>query len=100
MPRHKHADMIVEWAETGKEVQEYNEVLGKWKYTTTPIWSEYVTYRFKPKMIKYKKAFIRDRDGKINVSSVSSQTDYTWLCRHPSFVEWIDKDWREIEYNE
>lgn len=55
MPRHKHADLIIEWA-NGAEIQ----VLGSdgWE-DTHPIWNVSNRYRKKPKLIK--------REGWVNI---------------------------------
>lgn len=46
--RHKHADLIIAWA-NGVEIQ-YQYLIGKWFDTKTPTWREDIKYRIKPKL--------------------------------------------------
>jgi hypothetical protein len=56
MPRHKHADVIIAWA-NGEDV-EYKA--GKdWYNVINPVWDEEMEYRIKPKIVK--------REGWVNV---------------------------------
>ena len=48
MPRHKHADVIIAWA-NGEEIETCGS-FGKWTpATTSPSWAEDIEYRIKPK---------------------------------------------------
>lgn len=47
--RHKHADLIIEWA-NGAEIQIYVSKRGDWMWVDTcePMWLESAKYRIKP----------------------------------------------------
>ena len=46
--RHKHADVIIAWA-NGAEIEYYSKTAGQWKTCTGgPLWSEDNQYRVKP----------------------------------------------------
>ena len=46
MARHKHADLIIAWA-NGAKIQLLKED-GTWWYTKDPLWSTALEYRIKP----------------------------------------------------
>lgn len=46
--RHKHADLIIAWA-NGAKIQYYSNSLGKWRDTGTAVsWDSEIEYRIKP----------------------------------------------------
>lgn len=45
--RHKHADVIIAWA-NGAEIQYRENRCNSWESTTAPYWSERCEYRVKP----------------------------------------------------
>jgi hypothetical protein len=45
---HPHADMIIEWARTGREVYYYHEGMGIWELDDEPTWSQRIKYSFNP----------------------------------------------------
>lgn len=54
--RHPHADMIHEWAETGRKVQSYDDEEGAWKTERCPRWEESHKFRWRdeqPDVIKF-----------------------------------------------
>jgi hypothetical protein len=44
---HPHAEMIIEWARTGREVYWYNGC-GQWVIDDSPVWSPDMKYSFNP----------------------------------------------------
>ena len=45
---HPHAEMIIEWARTGREVYFYSDHFKKWRLSTIPVWNEKDKYSFNP----------------------------------------------------
>ena len=45
--RHKHADLIIEWA-NGAQIQLYQIGMDDWIDAPTPLWFEVTQYRIKP----------------------------------------------------
>jgi hypothetical protein len=66
MARHKHADIIIAWAE-GKTIQ-YKTDRGAWvdEFSTSPEWFDDFEYRIKPKIAK--------KEGWVNIAP--SRTDF------------------------
>lgn len=56
MPRHKHADVIIAWA-NGEEIQVYED--DGWYDVSNPGWFIGKDYRIKPKIVK--------REGWVNI---------------------------------
>ena len=95
--RHKHADVIIAWAE-GKDVQVWDEGAKCWCDVTVSVpaftWDK---YRIKPPAKRYRVALFRRRDCESLVVACNSQAaaeNYEFL---PDFVRWLT-DW--IEYEE
>ena len=94
--RHKHADVIIAWAE-GKDIQVWSHTINKWCYITgTPTWYEEWKYRVKPPAKKYRVALFKDGDY-IHPRTADSQQRVEALEKSPTFVRWLT-DW--IEYEE
>jgi hypothetical protein len=45
--RHKHADLIIEWA-NGAQIQYYDAIMRRWDDTKNPVWNETIKFRIKP----------------------------------------------------
>ena len=99
--RHKHADMIIEWAETGKQVQCQN-LVGTWIdcHDNKTSWDEDTGYRFKPAQRYYRlykfscngnpivlSANAYSNEHKINVAEITEAQE--------SFIGWMS-DWVEV----
>lgn len=69
MPRHKHADAIIAWA-NGEEIEFRNMDMDHWlpMNRANPMWHEYAEYRVKPKIVK--------REGWVNVYPSMSYAAY------------------------
>ena len=94
--RHKHADVIIAWAE-GKDVQVWDKTFRKWgDVPGTPTWREEWEYRIKPLTKKYRVALFKD-DSYTCTSTADTQWRAETLEKSPSFVRWLT-DW--IEYEE
>ena len=92
--RHKHADVIIAWA-NGAEV-EYKSILdGGWVKAKTPGWLENYEYRVKPPAKKYRVALFKDPD--YYTSTADKQEDAAYYETCSVFVRWLT-DW--IEYEE
>ena len=94
--RHKHADVIIAWAE-GKDVQVRNPIEGSWLDLTisTPKFTD-EEYRIKPLAKKYRVALFSYSGGSYT-STADTQQDDADFCERPNFVRWLT-DW--IEYEE
>ena len=97
--RHKHADVIIAWAE-GKDVQVWDFTQNEWGDVTTesPTWCECWKYRIKPPTKKYRVALFRrsDRDREslaVACNSPATAENYESLR---DFVRWLT-DWVEYE---
>lgn len=90
--RHKHADLIIEWANTGKPLQYWYDIMDKWKdVKDTPLWSEEVVYRFKPEVIEYRR-FLSHNNEIIIVYAHENTASFLPLVKR-----WIDIEWQEVE---
>ena len=92
--RHKHADVIIAWAE-GKDIQ-------VWDYGWQDVTSENPTflgkkYRIKPPAKKYRVALFGRRNDEPLVVASNSQVTADNFESLPDFVRWLT-DW--IEYEE
>ena len=108
MPKHVHAELIKLWAD-GAEIQHLVSYLNvdKWVDCVDFDWLPYVKYRLKPKSktIKDKNYVKRVYTGCTyfhrvethNYDNVFSDKD---VAGHPTFVDWIDTEWQEIEVPE
>ena len=97
--RHKHADVIIAWAE-GKDVQVWDFTQNKWGDVTTesPTWCEGWKYRIKPPAKKYRVALFKNPfSGDIYTLSVDKPDSTDKYEQHKGFVRWLT-DW--IEYEE
>jgi len=94
--RHKHADVIIAWAE-GKDIQVWDEgtkrghdIVGKF-----PLFNEDSEYRIKPPAKKYRVALFNN--GSIYTSTADTQEDVDFFEAAHGFIRWLT-DW--IEYEE
>lgn len=96
--RHKHADVIIAWAE-GKDVQVWDKLNCRWADVDNDavyFMAEY-KYRIKPPAKKYRVAlFRRHNDEPLAVASNEPVTAANYESM-PDFVRWLT-DW--IEYEE
>lgn len=98
MPRHKHADMIIEWAETCKPAQVLDKSRGKWIDIDYPKWDNFNSYRFKPEVIKYRRFLGKTKlDGEFYVGVTNYYEYIEQLENSNAFVRWIDTEWQEVE---
>lgn len=95
--RHKHADVIIAWAE-GKDVQVWDEGAKCWGdvKTSTPAFIEDWEYRIKPPTKKYRVALFNN-NGDIYTSTADTTEDANFCEKGPGFIRWLT-DW--IEYEE
>ena len=92
--RHKHADVIIAWAE-GKDVQVWEEF--SWRDVTVeaPTFMG-EKYRIKPPNKKYRVALF-NYNGNIYTSAADTPEDVEFYEKDIGFVRWLT-DW--IEYEE
>jgi hypothetical protein len=103
MPRHRHADIIIEWTETGKELQ-YRSDIG-WidivgshlSSSGIPLFHENVEFRFKPEVIKYKRYICRVSPSNKTLIRIHMIDSIAKVDSSDGFIEWIDQEWQEIE---
>ena len=95
--RHKHADVIIAWAE-GKDVQVWDEGAKCWRdvKTSTPAFIEDWEYRIKPPAKKYRVALFIRFDEAPDAVVANSQAIADSLEAMPNFVRWLT-DWVEYE---
>ena len=95
--RHKHADVIIAWAE-GEDVQVWDKGPKRWcdVTTSTPAFIEDWEYRIKPPAKKYRVALFNNNNGDVytNTADTPAAAGYE---QHGFFVRWLT-DW--IEYEE
>ena len=94
--RHKHADVIIAWAE-GKDVQVWDCDNQKWLDVTgeKPLFT-WDKYRIKPPAKKYRVALFRDCTEGYTSTADTQETSNDYEAMH-HFVRWLT-DW--IEYEE
>ena len=95
--RHKHADVIIAWAE-GKDVQVWDRGPKRWcdVKTSTPHFYDDWEYRIKPPAKKYRVALF-NYNGNIYTSAADTPEDVEFYEKDIGFVRWLT-DW--IEYEE
>lgn len=95
--RHKHADVIIAWAE-GNDVQVWDEGAKCWCDLTveTPAFKG-DKYRIKPPVKKCRVALFSSYSGRSIVAACNSQTTAENYESLPYFIRWLT-DW--IEYEE
>ena len=101
--RHKHADVIIAWAE-GKDVQVWDEDAKCWWNARTPSFYEDRKYRIKPPAKKYRVGlFIHPATGlQLRGALAYVANDQEQATKYeslPSFIRWLT-DWIEYEYEE
>ena len=91
--RHKHADVIIAWAE-GKDVQVWDEGAKRWcdVVVSTPGFTG-DKYRVKPPPKKYRVALFNDYTS---VCTADNTKDASAYEKERSFVRWLT-DWVEYE---
>ena len=95
--RHKHADVIIAWAE-GKDVQVRDEGTNRWYDVRGkfPLFNEDREHRIKPPAKKYRVALLRKYDEEpLAVTANSSEVAKNYESM-PDFVRWLT-DWVEYE---
>ena len=96
--RHKHADVIIAWAE-GKDVQVWDFTQNEWGDVTTesPTWCEGWKYRIKPPAKKYRVALFESDTSVYYTSTADTPEDANLYEKSRCFIRWLT-DW--IEYEE
>ena len=95
--RHKHADVIVAWAE-GEDVQVWDEGAKRWCDVVKAIpFFMGDKYRIKPSAKKYRVVLLRKYDEELIVTVSNDQKTADTFESLPNFVRWLT-DW--IEYEE
>ena len=97
--RHKHADVIIAWAE-GKDVQVWDEGPKCWcdVTTSTPSFFKDRKYRIKPPAKKYRVALFRFSSEATSryTACTDIQEGADSYEQHERFVRWLT-DWVEYE---
>ena len=94
--RHKHADVIIAWAE-GKDVQVWNSINKRWVdlVLANPNFRA-DKYRIKPPAKKYRVALLLNDDNEPYTVSVNNQDYADIIEQRTDFVRWLT-DWVEYE---
>lgn len=95
--RHKHADVIIAWAE-GKDVQVWDRGPKRWcdVKTSTPIFVEDWKYRIKPPAKKYRVALFESDTSVYYTGTADTPEDANLYEKGRNFVRWLT-DWVEYE---
>ena len=94
--RHKHADVIIAWAE-GKDVQIWDDVAKRWWGVTNPSFYEDREYRIKPPAKKYRLALFDLHCETSFVKAANNEFGTGEYEKSRNFIRWLT-DW--IEYEE
>ena len=94
--RHKHADMIIAWA-NGAEIEYRLGPHERWSEAPSPRWYAGFEYRIKPPAKKYRVALFRHAGEEPLAVAASSQVIADSFEPLLGFVRWLT-DW--IEYEE
>ena len=93
--RHKHADVIIAWA-NGAEIECRLDPYDSWSKSTSPSWHADWEYRIKPPAKKYRVALFRHAGEEPLAVAANSQV-IADNFEHPlGFVRWLT-DWVEYE---
>ena len=94
--RHKHADVIIAWAE-GKDVQVWDKLHSEWGdvATKSPTWREDWEYRIKPPAKKYRVALFKAGTEGYTSTADNQETSNGYEVAY-TFVRWLT-DWVEYE---
>lgn len=92
--RHKHADVIIAWAE-GCAIEYRNTSTSLWAKARSPGWYEDHEYRVKPPAKKYRVALFKDSTGGYTSTADNQETSNDYEGMH-HFVRWLT-DWVEYE---
>mgnify|MGYP001378708434 CR=1 FL=1 len=94
--RHKHADVIIAWAE-GKDVQVWDGLNNKWcDLTLKDPNFRADKYRIKPITSNYRVALLLNDDNEPYTVSVNNQDYADIIEQRTDFVRWLT-DWVEYE---
>ena len=94
--RHKHADVIIAWAE-GKDVQVWDEGAKRWCDVNEALSFMADKYRVKPPPKKYRVALFKDTySGNIYTSTTNAPEDANFYEKDQGFIRWLT-DWIEYE---
>lgn len=95
---HPHAEMIIEWARTGRPVYFFDTASGEWLPVKKPDWDENTRYSFDPpkEKIKYRVALFRDEAGTHYTNHTNTEDGENLIQNNGHFVRWLG-DWQEVE---
>ena len=94
--RHKHADVIIAWAE-GKDVQVWDDINNMWCDLTleAPNFNS-KNYRIKPPAKKYRVALFESDTSIYYTSTADTPEDADFYEKGRGFIRWLT-DWVEYE---
>ena len=95
--RHKHADVIIAWAE-GKDIQLWDVTGERWVdfQNVQPRFLTENTYRIKPPAKKYRAALFEGDTGARYTSTVDTSEGADFYEKSWGFIRWLT-DWVEYE---
>lgn len=70
---------------------------GAWQVAVYPTFSEDCDYRLKAKTLRYRVALFRQLNGTLYTGTANSDYIAHEWPKNSGFIEWIDKDWQEVE---
>ena len=108
--RNKHADLIIEWAETGCAIQcKHPDDINWITLGSSPDWSQDLQYRKKPTVVRYRNFLTNYVDSPAATSTSNNYMVHTHteegntdastarIEALPIFVRWLDEEWQEVE---
>ena len=92
-----HAEMIIEWARTGRPVyRKYQD--GIWRIDPDQIWDKHEEYSFDPPREKFRyKAALMKGSEYYYIAVAYADEGVVGITRNSLFVRWLDDDWQEVE---
>jgi len=97
MPRHKHADAIIAWA-NGEEIEFTSPYVDGWKpLGPIPLWDDAVTYRIKPKRVKKEAEVVVYKTSDREIKAYVSFLGPTLQVYNATLIKVIHLEWEEEE---
>lgn len=88
--RHKHADLIIAWA-NGAEIEYFSKIFNEWGSCANPLWFNEDAYRIKPKKVEKWKWVLQNDDSELYISCEFYSIEESVKFQHDLvFIQKID----------